>query len=127
MLLARRSSRRLQASEGGSRFVSHHVSGEPFRLALAILPPSRLWRFGEPRRSSRVGHASGGGKESPYVETGYNGPRPALRTPFGSNARFNEPRRLWRSPCGPQTSTRALSAAEPRTITTLPKAAVSRS
>src|SRR5258705_143261 len=28
----------------------------------AGLPPSRLWRFGEPRRSSRVGHASGGGK-----------------------------------------------------------------
>jgi len=29
---------------------------------VADLPPSRLWRFGEPRRSSRLGNASGGGK-----------------------------------------------------------------
>src|SRR5438128_8566196 len=41
------------------------MQGEPFRLASATLPPKRLWRFGEPRRSSRVGHASGGGKGSP--------------------------------------------------------------
>jgi len=34
----------------------------PFRAASAGLPPSRLWRFGEPRHSSHNFPASGGGK-----------------------------------------------------------------
>jgi glycolate oxidase FAD binding subunit len=44
------------------------TSGAGRQAAASRLPPPRPSRLGEPRRSSQVDHASGGGKSSPSIE-----------------------------------------------------------